>query len=51
VILNYTSDPVTGYIEVCSDNASDSGLTGSFGFTIKGNNAFSRVKVVSARLA
>ncbi len=40
VILNYTNVPVTGYIEVCKNNASDSGLTGSFGFTIRGNNAF-----------
>ena len=41
VILNYTNQPVTGYIEVCKNNASDAGLTGSFTFTITGSNAFS----------
>jgi hypothetical protein len=30
VIVNYTNIPVTGYIEVCKNNASDAGLTGSF---------------------
>jgi hypothetical protein len=40
-IVNYTNIPVTGYIEVCKNNASDAGLTGNFTFTITGNNAFS----------
>ena len=38
--VSYTNEPVYGYIEVCKNNASDSGLTGSFSFTITGNNAF-----------
>ena len=45
-ILNYTNIPVTGYIEVCKNNASDAGLTGSFTFTITGNNAFSTTTTV-----
>ena len=40
-IVNYTNNPVTGYIEVCKNNASDAGLTGNFTFTLTGNNAFS----------
>jgi hypothetical protein len=40
-IVNYNNIPVTGYIEVCKNNASDAGLTGNFTFTITGNNAFS----------
>jgi hypothetical protein len=40
-IVNYNNVPVTGYIEVCKNNASDAGLTGNFTFTITGNNAFS----------
>lgn len=39
-IVNYTNIPVTGYIEVCKNNATDAGLTGNFTFTITGNNAF-----------
>lgn len=39
-IVNYTNIPVTGYIEVCKNNAPDAGLTGNFTFTITGNNAF-----------
>ena len=39
-IVNYTNIPVTGYIEVCKNNAPDAGLTGNFSFTITGNNAF-----------
>jgi hypothetical protein len=39
--VNYTNAPVTGYIEVCKNNASDAGLTGNFTFTITGNNGFS----------
>ncbi|HUA05758.1 MAG TPA: hypothetical protein VMB27_17750 [Solirubrobacteraceae bacterium] len=46
VILNYTNEPVTGYIEVCKNNASDAGLTGSFTFTITGSNAFSATTTV-----
>jgi len=45
-ILNYTNIPVTGYIEVCKNNAPDAGLTGSFTFTITGNNAFSTTTTV-----
>ena len=46
VIVNYTNDPVTGYLEVCKNNATDAGLTGSFTFTITGNNAFSATTTV-----
>src|SRR5579884_1792190 len=45
-IVNYTNIPVTGYIEVCKNNAPDAGLTGSFTFTITGNNAFSTTTTV-----
>jgi len=38
--VNYTNDPVYGYVEVCKNNASDAGLNGSWSFTITGNNAF-----------
>ncbi len=41
VMVNYTNVPVTGYVEVCKNNAADAGLTGSFTFTVTGNNAFS----------
>ena len=44
--MNYTNAPVTGYIEVCKNNASDAGLTGNFTFTITGNNAFSTTTAV-----
>jgi uncharacterized membrane protein YgcG len=40
VVLNYTNAPVTGYIEVCKNNETDSGLTGNFTFTVTGSNAF-----------
>ena len=45
-IVNYTNIPVTGYIEVCKNNASDAGLAGSFTFSITGNNAFSATTTV-----
>jgi hypothetical protein len=45
-IVNYTNIPVNGYIEVCKNNAPDAGLTGSFTFTITGNNAFSTTTTV-----
>lgn len=45
-IVNYTNIPVDGYIEVCKNNASDAGLTGSFTFTITGNNAFTTTTTV-----
>jgi hypothetical protein len=38
--VNYTNDPVYGYVEVCKNNASDAGLTGNWTFGITGNNAF-----------
>lgn len=40
-IVNFTNNPVYGYVEVCKNNASDAGLTGSWSFGITGNNAFS----------
>lgn len=39
-IVNFTNNPVTGFIEVCKNNATDAGLTGNFTFTITGSNAF-----------
>jgi len=44
--VNYTNKPVDGYIEVCKNNASDSGLTGSWTFGIAGNNGFSSTTTV-----
>ena len=44
--VNYTNKPVDGYVEVCKNNASDSGLTGSWTFGITGNNGFSSTATV-----
>lgn len=44
--VNFTNDPVYGYIEVCKNNGSDAGLTGSWTFGITGNNAFSTTTTV-----
>jgi hypothetical protein len=46
VVLNYTNEPMTGFIEVCKNNAPDAGLTGSFTFTITGNNGFASTVTV-----
>lgn len=40
-IVNFTNNPVYGYVEVCKNNASDAGLIGSWSFGISGNNSFS----------
>lgn len=39
-IVNYTNEPVYGYVEVCKSNEPDSGLTGTWYFKITGHNAF-----------
>ena len=44
--VNYTNEPVNGYVEVCKNNESDSGLTGSWSFGITGNNGFSSTTTV-----
>lgn len=44
--INYTNDPVYGYVEVCKNNAADAGLTGSWTFGITGNNSFSTTTTV-----
>ena len=44
--VNFTNDPVYGYVEVCKNNGSDAGLTGSWSFTITGNNAFETTTTV-----
>jgi len=40
--VNFTNKEVTGYIEVCKKAALDSGLTGSFQFTINGPMGFTQ---------
>jgi hypothetical protein len=39
-VLNYTNEPVYGYVKVCKANEPDAGLTGSWTFGITGANGF-----------
>jgi hypothetical protein len=47
-VVTYTNEPVTGYLEVCKQAASGSGLTGTYAFTVTGPDGFSNSTTAAA---
>ena len=44
--LTYTNDPLTGYLEVCKQAVTGSGLTGSYTFDVTGEDGFTATTTV-----
>ena len=47
-VVTYTNEPVTGYLEVCKQAVSGSGLTGTYAFTVTGPDGFSNSTTAAA---